>query len=225
MPRMRTDCRRGYVLPALVLAPVNGALSNSLPKRRVLIGSAAYCVAVAVGFALLNAFHPWPGWWLICLGFAAVGNAVYSPTRYGMPPAAAHDAHVPLTRVNGWIEMGSGCAIIAGVVVGGKLFEIPSPLGVAVPMIVVGMLLLYVAALVTAVPVGFPSDVYRPESPGRAIGGFFRDCKRILRKPEPRGYLLAVAALRGLVLASVGPIIAVYLEKASDPCRALDHVT
>src|SRR5262245_58695784 len=65
-----------YVLPALVLAPINGALSNSLPKRRVLIGSAAYCVAVATGVAVLNIFHPWSGWWLICLGLAAVGNAV-----------------------------------------------------------------------------------------------------------------------------------------------------
>src|SRR3954453_18236079 len=33
-------------LPAIVLAPLYGAVSNSLPKRRVLIGAAAYCLAV-----------------------------------------------------------------------------------------------------------------------------------------------------------------------------------
>ena len=126
-----------YVLPALLLAPINGALSNSLPKRRVLIASAAYCLAAAFLFALLNAANPWSGWWLWCLALAAVGNAVYSPTRYGMLPAAAHDAHLPLTSVNGWIEMGSGGAILAGFVVGGQLFGIDaSPLGEAWPVIV-----------------------------------------------------------------------------------------
>src|SRR5262249_29166457 len=36
------------MLPAVVLAPLNGALCNSLPKRWVLIGSAAFALAVMI---------------------------------------------------------------------------------------------------------------------------------------------------------------------------------
>src|SRR5437762_3565558 len=43
-------------LPAIVLAPLNGALSNSLPKRQVLVGSAAYAVVMVILFALMGRF-------------------------------------------------------------------------------------------------------------------------------------------------------------------------
>lgn len=212
-----------YILPALLLAPMNGALSNSLPKRRVLIGSAAFCLVAAIVFSLLNAWYSWPGGWLWCLALAAVGNAVYSPTRYGMLPAAAHDTHWPLTRINGWIEMGSGVAIIAGCMLGGRLFETPSPIDPAWPALVLGILTLYALALLTAIPVFFPSDVYRAESPALAVLGFFRDCKRIFRARETRGYLLAIAAFRGVGLGLVGPMIGIYIDRAPGS-TALDHV-
>jgi 1-acyl-sn-glycerol-3-phosphate acyltransferase len=214
-----------YVLPALFLAPINGALSNSLPRRRVLILSAAYCLAVPIVFTLLDVAHPWSGWWLWCLALAAVGNAIYSPTRYGMLPAAAHDSHIPLTTVNGWIEMGSGAAILAGFVLGGELFDVAAPFGGPVATIVLGILFLYATAFVTALPVSFPSDAHRPEPLQRAIGGFFRDCRRILSQRQTRGCLLALAALRGLVLSSAGPIIAVYLEQAAESGETLDPIT
>src|SRR3954471_7669203 len=63
-------------LPAIVLAPLNGALCNSLPKRGVLIGSAAYCLAVVAIFAVVGRL------WLLCWFLIAVGWLVYSPTRY-----------------------------------------------------------------------------------------------------------------------------------------------
>lgn len=215
-----------YVLPALALAPINGALSNSLPKRRVLIAAAAWCLGVALIFAVVYAAHPWSGWWLWCLALAAVGNAVYSPTRYGMLPAAAHDAHLALTRVNGWIEMGSGGAILAGFVAGGFLFDIhASPFGTACPVIVLGILGLYAIGFVTALPVWFPSDVYRRDSAGQAVAGFFRDCRRVWRVRETRGCLLALAALRGLVVGSAGPIIALYMDHARTIGETLNPVT
>src|SRR5271166_5818714 len=42
-----------FILPFLLLAPVNGAISNALAKRWVLVGSAAYCLGV---FAVLALF-------------------------------------------------------------------------------------------------------------------------------------------------------------------------
>src|SRR5438128_268602 len=50
------------VLPAVFLSPINGALSNSLPKRWVLAGSALYCLSVVLGFGLNG------GPWLVCWG-------------------------------------------------------------------------------------------------------------------------------------------------------------
>src|SRR6516165_3453150 len=49
-------------LPAIVLAPLNGALCNSLPKRGVLVGSAAWCLAVVVVFGVLDG--PWTVCWM-----------------------------------------------------------------------------------------------------------------------------------------------------------------
>src|SRR5439155_12441551 len=60
------------MLPAVVLSPVNGAISNSLPKRWVLLGSASYCFAVVLLFAGVQDY------WLGCWALVAVGNAVYS---------------------------------------------------------------------------------------------------------------------------------------------------
>src|SRR5207248_387918 len=52
--------------PFILLAPFNGALSNGLPKRWVLVSSAALCAAVVAVFGALG------GGWLWCLGLAAV---------------------------------------------------------------------------------------------------------------------------------------------------------
>lgn len=198
-----------FVFPSVFLAPVNGALSNSLPKRQVLIGAAAYCLAVMAIFVFLN------GPWLWALALVAAGQALYSPTRYAMLPAAAHDTGLPLIRVNGWIEMGSGGAFIAGMVLGRYLHPYSwTDLGsvalseVAVPVTIGVVLLLNIVGLVAALPVMFPSDVYRPEPPVEAVRGFFRDSKRILQVPETRNYLLALAGLRGLVLVVPGALIA-----------------
>src|SRR5262249_45415019 len=104
------------VLPAVLLAPLNGALSNSLPKHRVLVGAAAYSLVIVAAFGFAHAA------WLACWALVAVGAAVYGPTRYALLPAASADANIPLTRVNGWIETGAAAAIVAGMVLGGRAY-------------------------------------------------------------------------------------------------------
>jgi 1-acyl-sn-glycerol-3-phosphate acyltransferase len=198
-----------FVLPALVLAPVNGALGNSLPKRLVLAAAAAFCLGAVGIFAVTG------GPWLACLGVVALGNALYSPARYALLPAAAQDARLPLARVNAWIEMGAVSAVVAGLVLGGELHAVAETVTIMV------ILALNVVGLLAAVPAWFPSDVSRPESPGRALLGFFRDSRRVWRRKETRGCLLAVAALRGLVLAASGLVLAVNLGGAAPDFHAL----
>ncbi len=193
------------MLPAIVLAPFNGALGNSLPKRLVLVGAALYCLAIVAGAALLGG----PG----VLGWAllAVGAAVYSPVRYALLPAAATDTHLPLTRVNGIIETGAVAAIIAGMALGVDLEHLADA-AFAWPPTLLAVLGLNVLAVVSALPVVFAADVRRPESAGAAVAGFFRDAGRIWRDHDARATLLGLGALRGLVAGSAGAFFAVVLS-------------
>jgi 1-acyl-sn-glycerol-3-phosphate acyltransferase len=198
------------MLPAVFLAPVNGALSNSLPKRWVLAGSAAACTLVVAVFGILAGTSPVDyGTWLVCWALVAIGSAVYSPTRYALLPAAAEDTRIPLTRVNAWIEMGAVSAIVAGLVMGGWLHEY---LWDGLEAAVAAALALYGLALLMALPVWFRADVHRPEYAGQAVAGFFRDCRRILGNPEARASLLGLSALRGLITAMTGALIAATLS-------------
>ena len=73
---------------------MNGAISNDLPRRAVLVVSAGFCAAVAAIFtAILVPESPW-FLWCTCLGLGALGAAVYSPARYALFPAAAQDAEI-----------------------------------------------------------------------------------------------------------------------------------
>src|SRR5262249_8318302 len=88
-----------FLLPFILLAPVNGALSNGLPKRWVLVGSAGFCLAVTALLAALLDGGGDPWLWCVGLGLVMTGTAVYSPTRYALLPAVAQDAGLPLSRV------------------------------------------------------------------------------------------------------------------------------
>src|SRR5688500_10022958 len=75
------------MLPAVVLAPLNGAICNSLPKPRVL------AAAAGLGGLIILAFTLRGGPWLWCWALVAVTAAIYSPTRYALYPAGSRDAH------------------------------------------------------------------------------------------------------------------------------------
>jgi hypothetical protein len=87
--------------------------------------------------------------------------------------------------------------------------------GLAVTVAVI--LGLKVFCLLTALPVRFASDVRRPESPARALRGLFRDGHRLLTFSPTRSSLLAVCALRALVTASAGALIADSLARGTSP--------
>jgi 1-acyl-sn-glycerol-3-phosphate acyltransferase/MFS family permease len=192
-----------FITPFLLLAPLNGPLCNGFPRRGVLAGS-ALCILLAVGcFIYLD------GPWIICLGVVALGAAVYSPARYALLPAAARDTHLPLPRVNGWVEMGGAGATLGGIALGCWLvppgWPDASPLGSSVLLTLLGLNGL---CLFTALPVDFPSDVIRREPPGRALVGFFSDTRRIFRDRVARGSVLALASFQALVTAGSGALLA-----------------
>jgi MFS family permease len=201
-----------YIAPFIVLAPTNGALSNALRKRWVLVASAAFC---ATGVALVAALGlPW----LLTVALIAVGMAVYSPTRYALLPAAAEDSRIPLPRVMGWIEMGAAAAIVGGALLGIALHDAewsvgPFPAAVAVAVGVSAL------ALLTALPAHFAADVRRPESPLAAVAGFFRDARRTFASKAARGSLLGLAAFMALVAAGANALV----SYTSDPDFAGGH--
>jgi 1-acyl-sn-glycerol-3-phosphate acyltransferase len=199
-------------LPAVFLAPLTGAVCNSLPKRWVLTGSAAFVGAVVaiLGIAADQ--------WIACWALVAVGAALYSPARYALLPAAATDTRIPLTRVNGWIEMGAVVAIVAGFALSlafkdGTYFDLPATVVAVVGLNLVGAAL---AALVA-----FPSDICRRAGAREALAGFFHDGARILRDGDARGMLMGMATLRAIVTAATGAIIAVVLH---GDARLEDHL-
>lgn len=196
-----------FVLPFIVLAPINGAIANSLQKRGVLVGSTALCLAVVLAVAALLPAVPGAAWWW-CLALTAdmMGAAVYSPTRYALLPAAAEECRLPLPRVNGWIELGSGGAgIVGGYLLSVQLHNVSWPADVpATISLVIG---LNVLGLITALPVRFASDVVRPEPPLRAIADFFKDSGRVWRIPEARACMLGLACFLALIINGAGAVL------------------
>lgn len=194
-----------FYLPFILLTPINGMLGNALPKRWVLVCSAAFCLTAILVFGAVH------GSWLACLGVVAVGAAVYSPARYALLPAIAVDASLPLTRVNGIIEMGGAGAVVVGLMLGGWLHEWTEPILWLSPAIAMAALLNGLAALASA-PVWFTSDVRREESPLQAVRGFFGDLRRVLGIRAARGSLLGQALFLAVIWAGAGALLAQSLD-------------
>jgi 1-acyl-sn-glycerol-3-phosphate acyltransferase len=195
-----------YYLPFILLAPIHGALGNELPKQRALVAAAAYCLLTTVFWLIAVAWIPAIWLWLIGLTLVMAGAALFSPVRYALLPAAAQDTRLPLSRINGLMEMGASVAAVAGIVL------IPyverhslSSNAMSIPA---ALILANLVCLVAALPVWFASDVRRPESAGRAVAGFFHDCGRIWRVPDARRSLLLLASFWGILMAGSGAVFA-----------------
>jgi 1-acyl-sn-glycerol-3-phosphate acyltransferase len=188
-----------FIAPFVLLSPLNGCINNSLPRRWVLVGSAAFTLLIVSLFAAMQ------GSWMLCLGVVALGSAIYSPARYALLPAVAADMRMPLTRVNGWIEMGGATAIVGGAALGWAVAsDSATPLAGRVVAVLTALNLL---SFLTAIPASFPSDVRRPEPLGRAVSGFFRDAVRIGRERAAFGSLLGLACFQAIVTAGSGAIV------------------
>lgn len=191
-----------FIFPSIVFAPVNGAISNGLPKRGVLVGTAAVCLLALGLLAFWN--DPGPAVLVVCLVVVASGAAIYNPTRYALLPAAAQDTGLPLTNVNGWIESGAAVAIIGGVILAVQLDDVawlgrPATLVLAVLLSLVGVGMAWFAR--------FPADVCRAEPPVQAVLGFFRDTGRIWQAAQARNLLLGLSAFLALLSAGSGAVL------------------
>jgi 1-acyl-sn-glycerol-3-phosphate acyltransferase len=188
------------MVPAVLLAPVNGAIANSLPKPAVLVGAAALSLVATVAGTLglsRDEQTAWLGVWAI----AAIAAALYGPTRYALLPAAAYDTHWPLTRLNGLFEMGAAAAVVGGMLLAIELYASEWP---AVPMLAA---LLGAVALLLALPVRFPSDVRRPSSAMQAIRGFFADARAVVADRELRICLIGLALVRAIITGLTGALM------------------
>jgi 1-acyl-sn-glycerol-3-phosphate acyltransferase len=196
-----------FTIPAVLFAPFNGALCNSLPKPRVLTWSAFYGVAVMAVFGLLE------NYWIACLALISTGSAIYGPTRYAMLPAASADTKWTLPRINGFIEMGTFTAILVGLIlIVGTGLQKSYVFGRWNAAIVLVLLLNGVAWL-TALPVRFPSDVRRAEPAWAAVRDFFVDCRRIWRVRDARISLIGLSSKRGLVIGMAGAMMATLFNE------------
>jgi len=97
-----------FIWPSILLAPFNGAICNTLPKPSLLKVTAVFGVVVTGLFFFIDDH------WLVCWALVTLGTTIYGPTRYAMLPAASLDTHWPLTRINGFFEMGVAASIIGG---------------------------------------------------------------------------------------------------------------
>lgn len=217
-----------YYLPFILLSPINGAIGNELPKRWVLVGSAAYCLTWTVAWTVGIGWPHNSSSWGIELSLVMVGAAIFSPVRYALLPAAAHDSHMPLTRVNGLIEMGASVAGIGGLILA---LYLPSASGASygpgvitvaftspARLTLIALVIVNLICFVATLPIWFASDVRRQESAGKAVAGFFRDCRRIWLVPDARISLLFLAGFWGLLMAGSGAIFAfTHALSLSDP--------
>jgi 1-acyl-sn-glycerol-3-phosphate acyltransferase len=200
-----------FSIPAMVLAPFNGAICNTLPKRHVLIATALF------GFVVMGLFGLLQDQWLWCWGLISISSAIYGPTRYAMLPAASADTRWTLPRINGFIEMGTFTAILGGVllIVGTDL----STLVVFDRWIaaIVVIFMLNAAAFLTALPVEFPSDIRREHSEPRALArgqaavrDFFADVRRVWNEREARICLIGLSGKRGLIIGMSNAMLALF---------------
>lgn len=206
-----------FVGPFVLLAPLNGCLSNSLPRRAVLVASAALTLLALLIFWLTG------GPWIVCTVVVGAGAALNSAARYAILPAAARDAGVPLPRLSGWIELGAAVAVVASVALGLALPHAGwpadgSPLAFRAVAVLLGLNLL---CLLGALPASFPSDVPRPEPASALVGGFVRDLRRIAGDRAAGLSLFALAGFQALVTAGAGALVTDAIKAGQDGLDAM----
>jgi MFS family permease len=184
----------------VVLAPLVGALADSMPKGKVMLITNGIKI---VGCALML-FHIHP---LAAYGVVGLGAAAYSPAKYGiltelLPPQQ-------LVVANGWIEGTTVGSIILGVLLGGALV---SPrvstglLGFDMPMIDTGIdtppeaaiCIIMVAYAIAGVFNWFIPDTgvdHRTPSRNRRADPRFSHCVYLLRRDKLGQISLATTTL------------------------------
>ncbi|MFZ5863986.1 MAG: acyl-[ACP]--phospholipid O-acyltransferase [Nitrospirota bacterium] len=108
-----------FILPFLLFSGYAGHLADTLNKRRVLIATKVFEIAVmllAVGALASGRIE----WMLGVLFVTAIQATLFSPAKYGILPEMLPDRD--LSRANGVLEMSTFMAIILGTSLGTFLF-------------------------------------------------------------------------------------------------------
>jgi MFS transporter, LPLT family, lysophospholipid transporter len=109
---MTPALKQCFVISYVVLAPLVGALADSMPKGRVMLITNGIKI---VGCSLmLFTLHP-----LAAYAIVGLGAAAYSPAKYGILTELLPARQ--LVIANGWIEGTTVTSIILGVLLGGVL--------------------------------------------------------------------------------------------------------
>ncbi len=190
-----------FIWPSILLAPFNGALCNTLPKPLLLKTTALF------GFVITGLFFFINDYWLLFWALVTLGSTIYGPTRYAMLPAASLDAHWPLTRINGFFEMGVAAAIIGGMSMI-PAFEMLMGAREWAEVAMRIVVSLNGVALLFALPVWFPSDVRRDDTAVQAVRGFMTDLRAVWRAREACICLLGLSGLRGLIIGMTAVFLA-----------------
>ncbi len=214
-------------LACILLAPLSGAINNSLPKRWILAGSTAFSLCAAALFGPLAGWTGGPWLWSLAVGVVAANAAVYYAARDALLPVLAEGSRLQLPRVNGWIEMGCVAGLVIGLILGaqadqlsqpgmGAVFEgagIPSPpaeqlqqQGFSVQRTAV--MGLYLLAMLTALAVRFSRDTDRPEPLARSLIGFFKDSQHVLKERKTRAYLVGLTGFWVEIVSGAGLVLA-----------------
>jgi acyl-[acyl-carrier-protein]-phospholipid O-acyltransferase/long-chain-fatty-acid--[acyl-carrier-protein] ligase len=110
-----------FMLPFVIFSPYAGILADRFPKRSILIAMEG--VKVLNMCLAFFAFQSGNLWFLCFVLFLlVVESAFLSPAKYGILPEMLKEE--ALSRGNGFLQMWTFIAIIAGTVVGGRLLEI-----------------------------------------------------------------------------------------------------
>ena len=101
-----------FTLAYVVLAPGVGALADAWPKARMMMAMNTLKVVGVLG--LVMQVHP-----LLAFAVVGVGAAAYAPAKYGLVTELVRPHQ--LVAANGWIEVSTVCAALAGTALGGFL--------------------------------------------------------------------------------------------------------
>jgi MFS family permease len=184
-----------FTLAYVVLAPGVGALADAWPKARMMMAMNALKVLGVLGLVL----HAHP---LLALGVVGVGAAAYAPAKYGLVTELVGPQR--LVAANGWIEVTTVCAVLAGTALGGFLV---SPFVVAwaqalrpdlSPLSLALLLLLGGYGAAALLNLGIPDSGARyarcAARPGALVRSFWRE-NRCLWRDRDGGLSMSVTTL------------------------------
>lgn len=110
-----------FILPFVIFSPYAGMVADRFPKRSIIVALEGVKILnmVLALFALLSG-----NLWFSCfvLFLLMVESAFFSPAKYGILPEILNEQE--LSRGNGFLQMWTFIAIIAGTATGGRLLDV-----------------------------------------------------------------------------------------------------